>query len=149
MDPKVKKEIEDIIDLFNRSNLGEFEIEKEGLRLRLRKDIPAISVDSTGTAANPAIEKETEKSEKTETEEDLIPIKTPMVGTFYQASSPEAAPFVEEGDIVEPEQVVCIIEAMKLMNEIKAESRGRIAKILVEDGHPVEYGQTLFLVKAE
>ncbi len=149
MDPKVKKEIEDIIDLFNRSNLGEFEIEKEGLRLRLRKDIPAISVDSTGTAANPAIEKETEKSEKTETEEDLIPIKTPMVGTFYQASSPEATPFVEEGDIVEPEQVVCIIEAMKLMNEIKAESRGRIAKILVEDGHPVEYGQTLFLVKAE
>lgn len=149
MDPKVKKEIEDIIDLFKRSNLGEFEIEKEGLRLRLRKDIPTVSVDSTGTVANPAIEKETEKSEKTETEEDLIPIKTPMVGTFYQASSPEATPFVEEGDIVEPEQVVCIIEAMKLMNEIKAESRGRIAKILVEDGHPVEYGQTLFLVKAE
>lgn len=149
MDPKVKEEIENIIDLFKRSNLGEFEIEKEGLRLRLRKDIPAISVDSTGTAAKPVIEKETEKSEKTETEEDLIPIKTPMVGTFYQASSPEATPFVEEGDMVEAEQVVCIIEAMKLMNEIKAETRGKIAKILVEDGHPVEYGQTLFLLKAE
>ncbi len=149
MDPKVKKEIEEIIALFKSSNLGELEIEKEGLRLRLKKDIPAVSVDSTQAAVNSVIESETKKSERREVEEDLIPIKTPMVGTFYQASSPEAAPFVEEGSIVEPEQVVCIIEAMKLMNEIKAETRGKIVKILVEDGHPVEYGQTLFLVKAE
>ena len=150
MEPKVKKEIEEIIALFKSSNLGELEVEKEGLRLRLRKDIPAASVDfSARPVVNPVLENETKKSEKAEAEEDLIPIKTPMVGTFYQASSPETAPFVVEGDTVEPEQVVCIIEAMKLMNEIKAEIRGRIIKVLVEDGHPVEYGQTLFLVRAE
>ena len=150
MDTKVKKEIEEIIALFKSSNLGELEVEKEGLRLRLRKDIPAPLVDSSAKpVGKPVLENETKKSEKVEAEEDLIPIKTPMVGTFYQASSPEAAPFVVVGDTVEPEQVVCIVEAMKLMNEIKAETRGRIIKVLVEEGHPVEYGQTLFLVKAE
>ena len=150
MDPKVKKEIEEIITLFKSSNLGELEVEKEGFRLRLRKDIPSALVDfATKPVVKPVLENETKKSEKVEAEEDLIPIKTPMVGTFYQASSPEEVPFVVVGDTVEPEQVVCIIEAMKLMNEIKAETRGKIIKVLVEDGHPVEYGQTLFLVKAE
>jgi acetyl-CoA carboxylase biotin carboxyl carrier protein len=78
---------------------------------------------------------------------DLFTIKSPIVGTFYRAPSPEAAPFVQEGDVVRKDSVVCIIEAMKIMNEIRAEVDGRIEKVLVEGGEPVEYGQPLFLVK--
>ena len=74
-------------------------------------------------------------------------MKSPMVGTFYRAPSPGAKPFVEEGDIINPGDVVCIIEAMKLMNEIKAEVKGEIIKILVENGEPVEFGQPLFLIR--
>ena len=70
-----------------------------------------------------------------------------MVGTFYRASAPDAAPFVTEGDIIKEDQILCVIEAMKLMNEIEAKTAGRIAKILVENGQPVEYGQPLFLVE--
>jgi acetyl-CoA carboxylase biotin carboxyl carrier protein len=76
----------------------------------------------------------------------LVSIEAPMVGTFYRASAPDAAPFVSEGDVVKEGQVLCIIEAMKLMNEIEAKAAGRIAKILVENAQPVEYGQPLFLV---
>ncbi|MGD8628329.1 MAG: acetyl-CoA carboxylase biotin carboxyl carrier protein [bacterium] len=79
-------------------------------------------------------------------EENLLEIKSPMVGTFYRAPGPEAKPYVSTGDAVEPGQVVCIIEAMKLMNEIESEVSGKIAKILVENEQPVEFGQTLFLV---
>ena len=79
-------------------------------------------------------------------DENLLEIKSPMVGTFYRAPSPEAKPYVSMGDAVEPGQIVCIIEAMKLMNEIESEVSGKIAKILVENEQPVEFGQTLFLV---
>jgi len=149
MDPKTKKDIEEIIALFENSNLNELEVEKEGMRVRLKKGLPAVSSEPVKTLEKPVVEKEVKKDKRLEPEEDLIPIKTPMVGSFYRAPSPEAAPFVEMGDTIEPEQIVCIIEAMKLMNEIRAEIKGKIVKILVEDGHPVEYGQTLFLVKPE
>ena len=75
-----------------------------------------------------------------------MPIIAPMVGTFYRAASPDAAPFIKEGDHVDEGQVVCIIEAMKLFNEIQAETRGRVARVLVENASPVEYGQPLFLL---
>ncbi len=77
----------------------------------------------------------------------LIPVKSPIVGTFYRSPSPESAPFVQEGDAVRKDSVVCIIEAMKIMNEIRAEVDGRIEKVLVESGEPVEYGQPLFLLR--
>jgi acetyl-CoA carboxylase biotin carboxyl carrier protein len=77
---------------------------------------------------------------------NLVKIEAPMVGTFYRASAPDAAPFVQEGDVVKDGQVLCIIEAMKLMNEIEAKVAGRIARVLVENGQPVEFGQPLFLV---
>ena len=146
MDPKDKREIEEIIALFEASSLSELEVEKEGIRVRLKKEISA----SSSVPAAPVTKLPSEKEEKKEEmDAGLIPIKTPMVGTFYRSSSPESPPFVEEGEVIETEQVVCIIEAMKLMNEIKSEAKGKIVKILVEDGHPVEYGQTLFLIKKE
>lgn len=156
MDPKTKKDIEEIIELFERTDLNEIEVEKEGLKIRLRKDPPSVITASPGytkiieekTAVTEG-SKEKKKEEESKTEENLVPIKTPMVGSFYRSPAPDAEPFVEVGDTVEPEQVVCIIEAMKLMNEIKSEIKGRIVKILVEDGHPVEYGQVLFLVQPE
>ena len=77
----------------------------------------------------------------------LVPIEAPMVGTFYRASSPNADPYVREGDVVKEGQILCIIEAMKLMNEIESRASGRIAKVLVENGQPVEYGQPLFLIE--
>jgi len=77
----------------------------------------------------------------------LVTIEAPMVGTFYRAPAPDAAPFVNEGDFIKEDQVLCIIEAMKLMNEIESKVAGRVAKILVENGQPVEYGQPLFLVE--
>ena len=148
MDPKAKKEIEEIIALFESSNLSELEVEKEGIRLHLKKETakgaPLLPVKETFEKAGTKA-----KEEKSSEDKDLIPIKTPMVGTFYKAPSPDAEPFIEVGDIIQPDQVVCIIEAMKLMNEIKAEIKGRVVKVLVEDGHPVEYGQTLFLIRAE
>jgi acetyl-CoA carboxylase biotin carboxyl carrier protein len=84
---------------------------------------------------------------KTDEEEGLVAITSPMVGTFYRSPSPEAAAFVQAGDEVEPGKIVCIIEAMKLFNEIEAEVRGKIVKVLAENGKPVEYGQKLFLIK--
>ncbi len=78
---------------------------------------------------------------------DLLPIKSPIVGTFYRTPSPDQPPFVQEGDSVRKDTVVCIIEAMKIMNEIRAETDGKIEKVLVESGEPVEYGQPLFLVR--
>jgi acetyl-CoA carboxylase biotin carboxyl carrier protein len=104
---------------------------------------PAIAVSSstpTETEKHAAPEVKAEKS-------NLLPIKSPMVGTFYRAPAPDAEPYVREGDRVEKGQVVCIVEAMKLMNEIECEHSGKIHKILVENAKPVEYGQELFLIE--
>jgi acetyl-CoA carboxylase biotin carboxyl carrier protein len=142
------KELKEMINLMNENNLTELEIEKEGLRIRLKKTIPseiltqppAIFIEKEKIAE---IERPSQITEKVKT----VEIKAPMVGTFYRAPSPEAPPFVEIGQIIEIGQVVCIIEAMKLMNEIKSEIRGRILEIFVENGEPVEFGQPLFLVE--
>jgi acetyl-CoA carboxylase biotin carboxyl carrier protein len=144
------KEIKQMIDLMNENNLMELEIEREGMRIKLKKtatgDIQAQPV---------IIEKEIthKKLSSPVTEEPQPPliktveIKAPMVGTFYRAPNPEAAPYVEVGQVIEPGEVICIIEAMKLMNEIKSEIKGRITEILVENAEPVEFSQSLFLVE--
>jgi len=145
------KELKEMINLMNENNLTELEIEKEGLHIRIRKAVSselsaqpqAIFIEREKEAP---IERPKEKEEAIRTKK-TIEIKAPMVGTLYRTPSPAAPPFVEVGQLIEIGQVICIIEAMKLMNEIKSEVHGRILDVLVENGEPVEFGQPLFLVE--
>lgn len=147
------KEIKEMIALMNENNLLELEIEKEGMRIRLKKESPGTEKETVRSqiVAVPQFMQHPESLQtqlkKEETVKNLVEIKAPMVGTFYRAPSPESQPFVEVGQIVEVGQVVCIIEAMKLMNEIKSEIKGKVIEVLVENGHPVEFGQPLFLIE--
>ncbi len=148
------KDIKEIIALMNENALGEIEIEREGLKLKLKKtvleaqvsaqvpqyvieSIPSPKITAPKSLSSP--EPVTSKNHKE--------IKSPMVGTFYRSPSPEAGVFVEVGQVVEIGQVVCIVEAMKLMNEIKSEVRGKVVEAAVQNAEPVEFGQTLFLVE--
>ena len=153
VEPKDIKEIKTIIDLMKKNDLSVFEIEKEGFRLKLQRgasgqapavgSLPmAVPVKTAATAseAAPASPKPIESIA-------LREIVSPMVGTFYRAASPDAAPFVDVGKTVTDETVVCIIEAMKVMNEIKAETSGVIAEVVAENGKPVQFGQVLFKVR--
>ena len=147
------KEIKELINLMNENNLFELEIEREGTKIRLKKNsLGGFEAFSQEAAMSPRIvhniapQKEQVVSGKEE-KSNLVPIKTPMVGTFYRSPSPDAKPYVEIGQVIEPGQVVCIIEAMKLMNEIKAEVKGKIIEVLVENSSPVEYGQALFMTE--
>ncbi len=139
------EKIKQLIQLMNDENLVEVEIEEEGKRIKLRKKEEqgekVISFSSQLPVSQPS-------SPQPQTEEEGIAyIKSPMVGTFYRAPAPDAPPFVEVGDEVDIGQTVCIIEAMKLMNEIKSEIKGKILEVLVENGSPVDYGDNLFKVK--
>ncbi len=160
-------ELRELIQLVRENEFTEFELEREGFRVRFRRGSEAdeagtggsgsqesgISTTSGSAAiattsasalpAHPGAKAQTEASE----DQDLYIIPSPIVGTFYRAASPNAEAFVKIGSQVEPEAVVCIIEAMKLMNEIQAETTGEVAKIYVENGQPVEYGQPLFGIK--
>jgi len=157
------KQIKQIIDLIRRSELTEFAIEEKDFKLKICREgtsaiaapvtlpaqgllVPDASLTAapagtaTASAAPPPAAAPVE-------EENVTYIKSPMVGTFYLASSPDSAPFAEEGTKVTETSIVCIIEAMKIMNEIQAETKGTIVEVLVENGQPVEYGQHLFKVK--
>jgi acetyl-CoA carboxylase biotin carboxyl carrier protein len=160
-------ELRDLFALFTEHGLTEFEIEREGFRVHLGRNlapqiVSAPSATHTQTAAPTApppvgpggqtsstsVEASTEQeAEQPAVEESLHIITSPIVGTFYRSASPVAEPFVRLGSHVNLDTVVCIIEAMKLMNEIQAETSGEIAKIYVENGQPVEFGQPLFGVK--
>lgn len=140
-------EVKELIELLNKTDINELSIETEGNKIAIRKGLamtaqPAAPV--TEVAAPAAVEKP-----EAEDASDLTPITSPMVGTFYRAPAPDAPPFVEVGGYVEKGQTVCIVEAMKLMNEIEAEESGKIVKILVENGQSVEYGQSMFLIEEE
>lgn len=141
------KEIKEMISLMNENDLTELEMERDGLKIRLKKkagEICSEILEQRPTSLVPSPGGE----EKLETESgEMIEIKALMVGTFYRAPSPDAPPFVDVGEEIEPDKVICVIEAMKLMNEIKSEVKGKIVKVLVENGHPVEFGQVLFLVE--
>ncbi len=143
------KEIKEMIGIMNENNLSEFEIEKDGFKIKLKKSSKQELQDEVIITEQPL--KSTQAKKKTEDDSEtlkLIEIKAPMVGTFYSAPSPESPPYVKRGDSIDLGQVICIIEAMKLMNEIKAEVKGKIRDIVVENGDPIEFGQTLFLVES-
>lgn len=154
------KEIKAIIDLMKKNDLAVFKLEKEGFKLELEahRHIPqvtaAVPVHHVVTTPGPAVVTgtpvETGTGHPSAPAEDKTIYKeivSPMVGTFYRAPSPESAPYVEVGQSVAEDTVVCIIEAMKVMNEIRAEIKGVIAEILVENGTAVQFGQPLFRVK--
>jgi acetyl-CoA carboxylase biotin carboxyl carrier protein len=154
-------ELRELIALLRENGLAEFELEREGFRVRLRREssaLPEPAEVANPTAprtvapaapqpvtvpTHPGAQAETAASE----DQDLYIIPSPIVGTFYRSPSPTTDPFVKIGTNVEPESVVCIIEAMKLMNEIQAETSGEVVKIYVENGQPVEYGQPLFGIR--
>jgi acetyl-CoA carboxylase biotin carboxyl carrier protein len=148
------KEIKEIITLMNENNLNEIEIEREGLKLKLKKSAEGVivggpthyaveSIPAPKAAAAIAAPVSPGAADVSKNNKD---IKSPMVGTFYRSPSPEAEPFIEVGQTVEVGQVVCIVEAMKLMNEIKSEVRGKILEVAVQNAEPVEFGQILFIV---
>jgi acetyl-CoA carboxylase biotin carboxyl carrier protein len=146
-------EIKELLDLFNESGVGELEIERDGERIRIRKAGQAAEYQVSPALAAAAQPLETTVSAESvpaatgAADSGQILVKSPIVGTYYDAPSPGAAPFVTVGDTVEQGQVLCIIESMKLMNEIEAETAGVIAAKLVENGRPVEYGEALFSIR--
>ena len=147
------KELKDLIALMNEHQLVEMELERDGTKVRLRK------AGAGGPAEGVVVERLAAPASASQAPTGPVPVpeapakpsgtevKSPMVGTFYRAPAPEAPPFVQVGQQVEVGQVLCILEAMKLMNEIKSEMRGKIAQILVENAQPVEFGQVLFLIE--
>jgi acetyl-CoA carboxylase biotin carboxyl carrier protein len=146
------KEIKEMINLMNDNNLCELEIEREGMKVRIKKQEKPKESPQAAIKQEYIVEQTSQSSTQSTDRQQVatantVEIKSPMVGTFYRAPAPEAAPFVEIGQNVEVGQVVCIIEAMKLMNEIKAEIKGKIKEVLVENGDPVEFGQPLFVVE--
>ncbi|MBF0593788.1 MAG: acetyl-CoA carboxylase biotin carboxyl carrier protein [Candidatus Omnitrophica bacterium] len=151
------KELKDMVELMNENKLSELEVERDGMKIKLKKasdntlsvqpisyELPAVPMVPRApvAAAAPVVP----AAAAAEVKDNFKDIKSPMVGTFYRASSPEAAPFIEIGQTVEVGHVVCIVEAMKLMNEIKSEVRGKVVEICVDNAEPVEFGQVLFRV---
>jgi acetyl-CoA carboxylase biotin carboxyl carrier protein len=150
------KDIKAIIDLMKKNSITEFELEEKDSRLRLKRGLngPAPVVQSDESAAMMAMPigasmmaSSTATGPAPVVNTGETDIKSPMIGTFYRSPSPEAVSYVEIGTEVNPESVVCIIEAMKVMNEIKAEVKGVVTQMLVENGKPVEFGQPLFRVR--
>ena len=141
-----------MINLMNENGLVELEIEKDGMRIRLKKTASGteafsgpIVVERERVSEGPYQKQAVGAIEKALV--NTVEIRAPMVGTFYRAPSPEAPPYVEVGQTIESGQVICIIEAMKLMNEIKSEIKGKILEILVDNAEPVEFGQPMFLIE--
>lgn len=136
-----------MIALMNENNLNELEMERGDLKIKIKKG-PSGEPEQVVVQTVPAQVSAPEAGKAAPSPKAAgVPIKAPMVGTFYKAPSPDAPPFVEPGQMVEVGQVICIIEAMKLMNEIKSEVKGKVLEVLAENGSPVEFGQSLFLIE--
>jgi acetyl-CoA carboxylase biotin carboxyl carrier protein len=159
-------QLKELLELVRQHELSEFEIEHDGLRLKVRKDgsgaltpqvhvaaVAPVAAPQAGAAAPAPIASELAPSsapaEPAETEIELAVVKSPIVGTFYRSPEPGAASFVEVGASVKKGQVLCIIEAMKLMNEIDSEYDGEIVNVYVENGQPVQYGERLFAIRTK
>lgn len=150
-------ELRELAELVNEHGFTEFEFENENIRVRLSKQaaapifqhapVPTQAPSWTPPAAPTAETAKTSVEVPPPTGADLFKITSPIVGTFYRSPSPDKDPYVKEGSQVTPETVVCIVEAMKLMNEIQAETSGEVVEIYVENGQPVEYGQPLFGIR--
>jgi acetyl-CoA carboxylase biotin carboxyl carrier protein len=149
-----QKEIKELIEFLVEKDIAEFELERGDVKIRIKR-AQASSVTYVAPAAPPATQplptpaSAPATSPQAESEESLYIIKSPIVGTFYEGSSPGTPAFVKEGDSVTVGQVLCIVEAMKLMNEIESETAGQIVNILVSNGQPVEYGQPLFKIRTK
>jgi acetyl-CoA carboxylase biotin carboxyl carrier protein len=160
------KDVKQLVELIRRSDLTEFELEQEGIKVRIKRDsanaspvvsglsMPPFAVQtpvapapvSAPVAVAPSVAPVAPVA-SAPAEAGIVTINSPMVGTFYRSPSPDSAVFVDKGSVVKPDTVVCIIEAMKVMNEIQAELGGTIVEVLVESGATVEFGQPLFKVK--
>lgn len=154
------KEIRDLIDFISKSGLNEVSIETEDLKIAIKRDAETRVVESSApaqVAAAPApapapaaapapASTEAPKAEASSGDSNYVEVKSPMIGTFYRTPNPDSPPFVSVGDKIEKGQTVCIVEAMKLFNEIETEVSGTIVKVMVENASPVEYDQVLFLV---
>ncbi len=148
-------ELRELADLVDERGFTDFEFENEKIRVRLSKNtsvvpmagsaMPAPAVSPQPVAA--PVQAPSEDTEDTEADDGLVKVISPIVGTFYRSPGPGKPTYVKEGDTVSEDTVVCIVEAMKLMNEIQAEESGEIVKVYVEDGQPVEYGQPLFGIR--
>lgn len=145
-------EIRVLAELVNEYGFTDFKFENENIKIRLSKQVAApvyaaapIASAPAPVAAAPAVSTDTPTA--VDSDEGLFKITSPIVGTFYRSPGPDKDPYVKEGSTVSPDSVVCIVEAMKLMNEIQAETSGEVVKIYVENGQPVEYGQPLFGIK--
>jgi acetyl-CoA carboxylase biotin carboxyl carrier protein len=156
------EEVRKLIRLVEESNIGELEVRKWWGAIRISRSsassngvvvsghVPAelarmAPAPAAGPAKSGSVESDADRKAAADTS-GLTPVTSPMVGSFYRAPAPDADPYVEPGDRIEPGQTLCIIEAMKLMNEIQSEVRGKVVKVLVSNSQPVEFGQTLFLV---
>jgi acetyl-CoA carboxylase biotin carboxyl carrier protein len=166
-----QKELKELIEFLIEKDIAEFELERGDVKLRVKRAgnspevhyvQPAIAaapimaapqampghVASVAATVDTAVAKAAETAASAAEEQDLFVVKSPIVGTYYEAPSPGSPPFVKVGDTVEAGQILCIIEAMKLMNEIESDVSGVVAKILVKNGQPVEYGQPLFAIRS-
>ena len=157
------KQIQELIKLINKSNIGEVSIEEKGFKLTIKQKEEAVQTvfaapqqlpvsfqaPAPQISQAPAVAASSDKARpgQDSAPDNFITIKSPMIGTFYRSSTPGKPPFVEVGDEIATGKVVCIIEAMKLFNEIESEVKGRIVKVLADDASPVEYDQPLFLVE--
>jgi acetyl-CoA carboxylase biotin carboxyl carrier protein len=158
-----QKELKELIEFLKEQDIAEFELERGDVKVRIKRSLPSappetryLAVPAAPTAsaamgipptATPAPHAPPPEPVKAAAEEDFHQVRSPIVGTFYESPSPGSPPFIKLGDSVEVGQVLCIVEAMKLMNEIESDVAGEVVKKLVNNGQPIEYGQELFLIR--
>jgi acetyl-CoA carboxylase biotin carboxyl carrier protein len=141
-------EIKELIDLLQDTDVTELSIEREGSKIKIKKEKYLAAAQMVPAAPGPVTGNADSVNEQAAIDEKMAKINSPIVGIFHRSPSPESPPFVEVGSTVRKGQVLCIVEAMKLMNEIESDTHGTVSKILVENGHPVEYGEPLFLIES-
>ena len=142
----LRRQITELVRIMREEDLAEVEIRRLFSTIRIRRPGgEAVAASAPVATREPATSASSAAAEAEESK-NLVPIKSPMVGTFYRSPAPDADPYVEQNSYIDVGQTVCIVEAMKLMNEIESDVKGRIARILVENGQPVEYGQPLFIL---
>jgi acetyl-CoA carboxylase biotin carboxyl carrier protein len=154
-----QKELKELIEFLKEQDIAEFELERGDVKVRIKRTLPSAPVATryvavppaaapiAGLVSTPPQQPAAKEPTAPPVEEGLHQVRSPIVGTFYESPSPGAPPFVKAGDMVEAGQVLCIVEAMKLMNEIESDVAGEIVKRLVNNGQPIEYGQELFLIR--